>query len=139
MDDQQGRARLQVPLDFLELGRALKVAEEAAAGGADILEAGTPLIKSVGLEGGRRLRAQFPNLTIAAGVSDPLTRAKEGAALGVDFVGVHTAIDMQMRGADPFSLLRDVVEAAPVEECVAGCIPSENAARAVAAGGSGGV
>jgi 3-hexulose-6-phosphate synthase/6-phospho-3-hexuloisomerase len=189
MDEQEGRARLQVALDFLEMDRALKVAEEAAAGGADILEAGTPLIKSVGLEAVRRLRAQFPKLTIAAdmkvmdagrtevesaakagatlvhvlaaapdatiaecveagreygakivadllGTSDPLARAKEVAQLGVDFVGVHTAIDMQMRGADPFSVLRDVVEAAPVEVCVAGGIHSENAAAAVEAGAS---
>ena len=189
MKDQQHKARLQVALDFLEMDRALKVAQEAASGGADILEAGTPLIKSVGLESVRRLRAQFPKLTIAAdmkvmdagrievesaakagatvvhvlgaasdatiaecveagreygarivadllGTADPVPRAKELAKLGVDFVGVHTAIDMQMRGDDPFALLRAVVEAAGVEVCVAGGIHSENAARAVEAGAS---
>src|SRR4030042_1543014 len=66
MADEKTLARLQVALDFVELDRALKVAEEAAAGGADILEAGTPLIKSVGLESVRRLRALFPKLVIAA-------------------------------------------------------------------------
>ena len=189
MRQSQERARLQVALDFVELDRALKVAQEAAAGGADILEAGTPLIKSVGLEAVRRLRAQFPKLAIAAdmkvmdagrievesaakagakvihvlagaseatiaecveagreygaqivadllGVADPVARAKELAELGVDFVGVHTAIDMQMRAADPFALLHDVADAVQVPVCVAGGIHSENAAQAVEAGAS---
>jgi 3-hexulose-6-phosphate synthase/6-phospho-3-hexuloisomerase len=63
---EQPRARLQVALDFIELDRALQVAEEAAAGGADILEAGTPLIKSAGLDAVRQLRARFPKLAISA-------------------------------------------------------------------------
>jgi 3-hexulose-6-phosphate synthase/6-phospho-3-hexuloisomerase len=39
-------AVLQVALDFVDTERALKCAREAVAGGADWLEAGTPLIKS---------------------------------------------------------------------------------------------
>ncbi len=66
MNRKPGIPRLQVALDFLELDRALKVASEAAEGGADILEAGTPLIKSVGLDAVRRLRSGFPGLVIAA-------------------------------------------------------------------------
>ena len=181
--------RLQVALDFIELDRALKVAEEAVAGGADILEAGTPLIKSVGLESVRRLRALFPKVVIAAdmkvmdagrieveaaakagakivhvlaaapdatiaecvaagreygaeivadlvGVADPVARAQEVAKLGVDYVGVHTAIDMQMQGADPFDLLKRLAAAVEAPICVAGGIHSESAARAVEAGAS---
>ncbi len=59
-------ARLQVALDFLELKRALKVAREAVEGGADIVEAGTPLVKSEGLDAVRRLRAEFPKLPVVA-------------------------------------------------------------------------
>ncbi|MCI0342807.1 MAG: orotidine 5'-phosphate decarboxylase [Planctomycetales bacterium] len=59
-------ARLQVALDFLELKRALKVAREAVEGGADIVEAGTPLVKSEGLDAVRRLRAEFPRLPVVA-------------------------------------------------------------------------
>lgn len=189
MSQQQPRARLQVALDFLELDRALKVAEEAAAGGADILEAGTPLIKSVGLDAVRRLRAMFPKLMIAAdmkvmdagrmeveaaakagagvvhvlaaapdatiaecveagreygarivvdllGAADPVARAKQVAALGVDMIDVHAAIDEQMRGADPFALLRAVAAEVDVPLCAAGGIHSENAHQAVAAGAS---
>lgn len=180
-------ARLQVALDFVELDRALRVAAEAAAGGADILEAGTPLIKSVGLDAVRRLRAEFARLPIAAdmkvmdagrvevesaakagarlvhvlgvaadatiaecveaareygaeivadllGAADPVARAVELAALGVDYLDVHVAIDMQMRAEDPFGLLRAVAGAVKTPVCVAGGLHSENAARAVAAG-----
>ncbi|HHT9117047.1 MAG TPA: 3-hexulose-6-phosphate synthase [Candidatus Hypogeohydataceae bacterium YC38] len=57
---------LQVALDFVDLHRAIKVAEEAAEGGADWLEAGTPLIKSEGLNAVRRLHEVFPALPIVA-------------------------------------------------------------------------
>jgi len=58
--------RLQVALDFLELPRAMDVAKLAVAGGADYIEAGTPLIKSEGLDAVRRLREMFPDKTIIA-------------------------------------------------------------------------
>jgi len=58
--------KLQVALDFVELPRALAVAAEAVAGGADYMEAGTPLIKSEGLDAVRRLREMFPDRTIVA-------------------------------------------------------------------------
>ncbi|GAJ02521.1 unnamed protein product, partial [marine sediment metagenome] len=57
---------LQVAFDFVNLKRALKVAEAAVAGGADWLEAGTPLIKSEGLDIVRELRGRFPDYTIVA-------------------------------------------------------------------------
>lgn len=60
------RPILQVALDFLDLHRALKVAEEAVKGGVDWLEAGTPLIKSEGLDAVRELRKKFPKSTIVA-------------------------------------------------------------------------
>jgi len=41
---------LQLALDFVDLRRAVKNAKKALAGGVDWLEAGTPLIKSEGLE-----------------------------------------------------------------------------------------
>ena len=57
---------LQVALDFVDLPRALKVATESIGGGADWIEAGTPLIKSIGLESVRELRKRFPKHLIVA-------------------------------------------------------------------------
>jgi len=57
---------LQVALDLLDLERALVIAEEAVAGGADWLEAGTPLIKSEGMKAVRELRSHFPGKIIVA-------------------------------------------------------------------------
>ena len=59
-------ARLQVALDFVDMDRALRLAREAVEGGADYIEAGTPLIKSEGLDSIRKLRAEFPQHTIVA-------------------------------------------------------------------------
>ena len=58
--------KLQLALDFLNLKRALQVAKEAVKGGIDWLEAGTPLIKSEGLDAVRELRKHFPKTTIVA-------------------------------------------------------------------------
>jgi len=57
---------LQVALDLLQGDRALQIAREAVAGGADWLEAGTPLIKSEGMEIVRQLKKEFPDKIIVA-------------------------------------------------------------------------
>ncbi len=180
---------LQIALDFLNLTRALKVAQAAAAGGADWLEAGTPLIKSEGLESVRQLRQKFPHHKIVAdmkimdtgrieaesafkaganvvcvlGAADDATirecaeaavnyggevmvdmigrvsslkRAREVQKLGVNYLGIHTSIDEQMRGGDPFKVLRDLSRSVDLPLAVAGGINSETAARALDAGAS---
>jgi 3-hexulose-6-phosphate synthase/6-phospho-3-hexuloisomerase len=178
---------LQVALDFVDLARALQVAEEAAAGGADGLEVGTPLIKSEGLDAVRAMKQRFPDRVIIAdmktidagraeveiaakagagvvvvlagasdatirecleagrnygvtiqldllGVASPAARAQELEALGVGQMGVHTPIDQQMQGANPFDLLRDVRAVFSGRLAVAGGINSETAAEAVRVG-----
>jgi len=60
------KVKLQLALDFIELKRALGVAELAVPAGIDIVEAGTPLVKSEGLDAVRALRAAFPDKTILA-------------------------------------------------------------------------
>jgi len=57
---------LQVALDFVDTDRAMGLAADAVAGGADWLEAGTPLIKSEGLDVVRRLHEAFPDHPIVA-------------------------------------------------------------------------
>jgi 3-hexulose-6-phosphate synthase/6-phospho-3-hexuloisomerase len=178
---------LQVALDFLDLERAIQVAEEAVAGGVDWIEVGTPLIKSEGLNAVRELRRHFPNQVIVADmktmdagraeveaaakaganiidvlgaasdatvkecveaannygaeivvdlieVGDPVDRARAAEAAGADYIAVHTAIDMQMRGGDPFERLKVVANAVDIPIAVAGGINSETAAKAVESG-----
>ncbi|HTE05569.1 MAG TPA: orotidine 5'-phosphate decarboxylase / HUMPS family protein [Planctomycetota bacterium] len=86
-DAPRGRPRLQVALDFLQFSRALTAATEAVAGGADILEVGTPLLKSEGLDAVRKLRERFPGVpivadtkTMDAGRMEMEMAAKAGAA-----------------------------------------------------------
>ncbi len=57
---------IQAALDFVETSRAIKLAEEAILGGAEWIEAGTPLIKTEGLDSVRQLREKFPNATVIA-------------------------------------------------------------------------
>ena len=182
---------LQLALDFLNLKRAIQLAEEAVKGGVTWIEAGTPLIKSEGLDAIRELRKKFPNATIIADMktmdvgrieteaaakagadiicvlaaaSDSTIkecvqagknygikveadlieikeneiekRAKEVEKIGVDYIGVHIAIDEQMIGKDPFLRLKKVTRAVSVPVACAGGINSENANLAVKAGAS---
>ncbi|MBN2025733.1 MAG: orotidine 5'-phosphate decarboxylase [Actinobacteria bacterium] len=178
---------LQLALDFVDLERAIQVAVEAVEGGVDWIEAGTPLIKSEGLNAVRALRQRFPNHVIVADmktmdagraevevaakaganiidvlgaasdstvkecveaarnygaeivvdlieVGDPVDRARAAEAAGADYIAVHTAIDMQMRGGDPFERLKVVANAVDIPIAVAGGINSETAAKAVESG-----
>ncbi len=139
---------LQVALDVLSIEDALTVAEEAVEGGANWLEAGTPLIKNHGMAAVKKLKGAFPELTLVAdlktmdtgdlevemaakngadvisvlgaapdmtikravnsacahnvkimadliGVEDKLGRAQELEALGVDYILIHTSLDVQ--------------------------------------------
>ena len=60
------RIILQAALDVMNLHRALQIAKEAVEGGVDWLEAGTPLIKSEGMDSVRELRRLFPKYKIVA-------------------------------------------------------------------------
>ena len=179
----------QLALDFLNLKRAIKVADEAYRAGITWIEAGTPLIKSEGLDAVRELRKRFPKATIIAdmktmdvgrieteaagkagadiacvlaaasdstikecveagrnyglkieadliGIKDKnlVRRAKEVEALGVDYIGIHLAIDEQMRGKDPFSFLKEIKKIVNVPVACAGGINSESAPLASRAG-----
>jgi 3-hexulose-6-phosphate synthase/6-phospho-3-hexuloisomerase len=184
---RKDRPILQLALDYVDLARAIKCAEEAVPAGVDWLEAGTPLIKSEGLNAVRELHRRFPNVPIVAdmktidagraevemaakagaavvavlGVASdstlaecvesasrygakvsmdliespqPVERARQLEALGADYIGVHTAIDMQMRAADPLAVLREVCATVSIPVAAAGGINSETAAEAVKAG-----
>jgi len=79
---------LQVALDLLNKERALSIAKESVKGGADWLEAGTPLIKSEGMDVVRKIKETFPEKTLVAdmktmdiGAFETEMAAKAGAAV----------------------------------------------------------
>jgi len=88
--------KLQLALDFVDLHRALKVAEAAVPAGVDWIEAGTPLIKSEGLDAVRELKRRFPGKTLVAdmkimdaGRIEVEAAAKAGAQV-IDVLGTAT-------------------------------------------------
>ena len=100
------QVKLQVALDFVELSRALAVAQAAVAGGADYVEAGTPLIKSEGLDAVRRLREAFPTHTIIADLKTVDAGRIETEAAAKAGANVVTVL-----GVASESTLRECVEA----------------------------
>ncbi|HOE52453.1 MAG TPA: orotidine 5'-phosphate decarboxylase [Methanomassiliicoccales archaeon] len=82
---------LQVALDLMHLKRALEIARESLEGGADWIEAGTPLIKSEGAECLRALKREFPGRTLVADMKTMDVGAFEveiAAKAGADIVTV---------------------------------------------------
>ena len=87
---------LQVALDLLNAHRAVIIAESSVKGGADWLEAGTPLIKSEGMEIVRTLKQTFPEKTIVADMKTMDTGALEtemAAKAGADVICILAASD----------------------------------------------
>lgn len=83
-------------LDLPETDRAIQIAKESIEGGADWLEAGTPLIKSEGMDVIRKLRENFPDRTIVADMKIADTGAMEvemGAKAGADIIVVLASAD----------------------------------------------
>lgn len=99
------QTKLQVALDFVDLPRALRVAQAAVAGGADYLEAGTPLIKSEGLDAVRRLRAMFPERTIIADM-----KTMDAGKIEAESAAKAGANVMTVCGAATESTIRECVE-----------------------------
>ena len=97
---------LQVALDFLNLDRALRTAEAAVEGGADILEVGTPLIKSEGLDSVRALREKFPSVFIVAD-----TKTMDAGKIEAQAASTAGADMMTVLAAAPEGTIRECVEA----------------------------
>jgi len=88
---------LQVALDLLNAHRALAIARDSVKGDAKCwLEAGTPLIKSEGMDIVRKLKQNFPKQTIVADMKTMDTGAFEtemAAKAGADVVCILGASD----------------------------------------------
>ncbi len=174
-------------LDLLELDRSVQIAKEAVLGGADWIEAGTPLIKSEGMNSVREMKKALPGAKIVADmktvdtgamevemaakagadivamlassdnstiedalraarqfgvqimmdlltVPDPVKRARELDALGVDYICVHVGIDQQMTGRDTIDFLKQIVKEVKTPVAAAGGIDAVTGAEAIANG-----
>jgi len=96
MEEKKERKILQVALDVLELERAIEIGRESLEGGADWLEAGTPLIKSEGMNAIRALKDAFPEVNIVADMKTMDTGAIEmemAAKSGASVVSILAVAD----------------------------------------------
>ena len=87
---------LQVALDLLNEDRAFLIAENSVKGGADWIEAGTPLIKSEGMDVIRKLKDRLPDKTLVADMKTMDTGAFEtemASKAGADIVVILAAAD----------------------------------------------
>jgi 3-hexulose-6-phosphate synthase/6-phospho-3-hexuloisomerase len=85
-----------VALDLLELDRSIQIAKEAVSGGADWIEAGTPLIKSEGMDAVREMKKALPAVRIVADMKTVDTGAMEvemAAKAGADIVALLAVSD----------------------------------------------
>ncbi|MFH1789072.1 MAG: 3-hexulose-6-phosphate synthase [Candidatus Altiarchaeota archaeon] len=96
---------IQLALDFVDLKRALKVAGEAGDS-VDWVEAGTPLIKSEGLDAVRSLREAFPKKTIVADM-----KIMDAGRVEVEAAAKAGADVVCVLGAACDSTIRECVEA----------------------------
>ena len=98
--------KIQLALDLLEIDRAIRLAKEASEY-IDLIEAGTPLIKSEGMAAIRAIRSAFPDHTIVADMKTADTGAIEveiAAKSGADIITI-------LGGADD-STIEDAVRSA---------------------------
>jgi 3-hexulose-6-phosphate synthase/6-phospho-3-hexuloisomerase len=87
---------LQVALDLINQHRALAIVKDAISGGADWIEAGTPLIKSEGMEIIRKLKETYPEKILVADMKTMDTGAFEtemAAKAGADVVCILAVAD----------------------------------------------
>jgi 3-hexulose-6-phosphate synthase/6-phospho-3-hexuloisomerase len=91
--------QLQIALDFIDLDAALEMARKVVAGGADIIEVGTPLIKSCGLSSVSAIRE-------AVGAKSKILADMK--TMDVGYLEVKMAAE---RGADISTVLASASEA----------------------------
>ncbi len=94
--DHISKIILQLALDILNLDRAISMANEAVSGGVDWIEAGTPLIKSEGMEVIRELKRLFPDKKIIADMKTMDTgdfETEMASKAGADIISILGASD----------------------------------------------
>jgi 3-hexulose-6-phosphate synthase/6-phospho-3-hexuloisomerase len=101
------RPILQVALDEVNLPRALTIAAEAVEGGADYIEAGTPLIKSEGMSAIRALKKDFKDMVIVADM-----KTMDTGAIEVEMAAKAGASIVAILGASHDSTIMDALRSA---------------------------
>ncbi|MFX1516492.1 MAG: 3-hexulose-6-phosphate synthase [Promethearchaeota archaeon] len=102
----QTHTKLQIALDLRDLDEAIKIAQKSALGGVDWIEAGTPLIKSVGMESVTKLRKLFPHKTIIADL-----KTMDASYLETEMAALAGADIVCILGIAPDSTIKDAVGA----------------------------
>jgi len=115
---------LQIALDLVNTHRALQIAEEALRGGVDWIEAGTPLIKSEGMNVLRELHKKFPNKILVADM-----KTADGGSIEIEMAAKSGAKIVLMLGGSDNASVTEAVEAAEKYGVMLGCdtidIPQE--------------
>ncbi|MFX1238858.1 MAG: orotidine 5'-phosphate decarboxylase / HUMPS family protein [Promethearchaeota archaeon] len=115
---------LQIALDLINTHRALQIAEEALKGGVDWIEAGTPLIKSEGMNVLRELHKKFPNTVLVADM-----KTADGGSVEIEIAAKSGANVVFMLGGSDNTSVTEAVEAAKKYGVMLGCdtidIPSD--------------
>lgn len=123
--------QVQLALDFANLSQALRAAHEAWEGGIRRLEAGTPLIKSEGLEAVRRLRHEFPEATLVADM-----KIMDAGRVEVEMAAKAGADVVAVLGAASDATIAECIEAGKrydaqiMVDLIAVANPAERAKRA---------
>jgi 3-hexulose-6-phosphate synthase/6-phospho-3-hexuloisomerase len=95
---------VQIALDLMNIDRAIEIAQEAVAGGVTWIEAGTPLIKSEGMNAVRKLRKAFPSLTIVADM-----KTVDAGSVEIEMAARAGADVVLMLGVSDDSSIREAV------------------------------
>ncbi len=118
--------KLQVALDTARLDQALGIAREALAGGADIIEAGTPLIKSRGIHSVAALKQTVEGKasivadmkTVDAGYIEVAMAAEAGADFSTVLASAPGATIVEARRAADDNGIRLVADLIGIQEPV---------------------
>ena len=114
----------------IDAGRTeVETAAKAGANIIDVLGASSDATIAECVDAARNYGAEIVVDMIE--VADPVSRARAAEAAGANYIAVHTAIDVQMVGGDPFEVLSKVVEAVSIPVACAGGVNSETAALAL--------
>ena len=128
-------ATIIADMKTMDAGRAeVEIAAKAGADVVAVLGVASEATILEAIEAGKHYGVRV--LIDLLGVADLKAAAKKFASWGASYLNVHSPIDAQMRGSDPFEDLRSVCSVVDIPVSVAGGINTENAITALECGAS---